>query len=177
MESNKHIFLIGMMGTGKTTVGRKLAEQICYPWVDIDQQLEKDFGFTIAEYFQRYGEEAFRQQESHMLQKLVHQSPSVITTGGGIVLREENRSLMVKHGRVVHLTAHLEELIRRLQGDQSRPLLAGNLEKRIQQLMIERAALYQSTAHVTIDTTNQSPCSIVSEVKRLLFKPATGRSC
>lgn len=177
MEPKQHIFFIGMMGTGKTTIGRKLADQIGYHWVDIDDQLEKNWGFTIAEYFKRYGEEAFRQEETNMLQKFVHQSPSVITTGGGIVLRPENRTLMLKHGWVVHLTAHPEELIRRLQNDQTRPLLAGeNLEKRIRQLMKERAELYQN-AHVTIDTTNQTPHSVLKEVKRFLFKSSSQRSC
>ena len=175
MEIKRHIFFIGMMGTGKTTVGRKLAEEIGCPWVDMDQRLEAKFGFSIAEYFQQYGEKAFRQEESRLLKRLIDQSPAVITTGGGIVLNPENRMRMKKHGWVVHLTATPEELIRRLKGDQSRPLLAGDLEKRIRQISNERAKLYQF-AHVTIDTTNQTPDQIRKKIKDFLFNSSSHRS-
>ena len=94
MESNKHIFLIGMMGTGKTTVGRKLADRLAILGSISISSWKKILVLQLLSIFiQRYGEEAFRQQESHMLQKLVHQSPSVITTGGGFVLGKKTARL------------------------------------------------------------------------------------
>lgn len=176
MELKRHIFFIGMMGTGKTTVGQKLAIQIGYPWADVDQQLEKKWGFSIAEYFQQFGEEAFREEESKMLQKLANQrTASVITTGGGIVLRQGNRNLMLRHGWIIHLTAHPDELVRRLKDDQTRPLLAGNLEEKIRTLMKERAELYQ-IADISIDTTDQTPQETLKEIERFLFKSSFSRS-
>lgn len=175
MKPKSHIFFIGMMGTGKTTIGRRLAKEIGYPWVDMDQRLEMEFGFSIAEFFERYGEQAFRQKESHLLKRLVDETPSVITTGGGIVLKSENRALMRKHGVIIHLYATPEELSRRLQGDQSRPLLAGDLEKRIRKISKERAALYRM-ADITIDTTDQTPDQVLRRVKAFLINSSLHRS-
>lgn len=175
MERKRHIFFVGMMGTGKTSIGRRLAREIGYPWIDMDQQLEAKFGFSIADYFQRYGEEAFRQEESDLLTELVTQPPAVITTGGGTVIKSENRARMKEHGLIIHLTATPEELSRRLQGDQSRPLLSGNLEERIRQLSKERASLYRF-ADITIDTTNQTPSQVIKIVKGFLFNSSSHRS-
>src|SRR5690606_21257355 len=96
--NKRHILLIGLMGTGKTTVGKRLARVLERPWIDTDQFLEGKWGYSIADYFAKYGEEAFRDEETAVLQTLLTDSPpSVITTGGGIVLREVNRERMKKH--------------------------------------------------------------------------------
>lgn len=163
-----HIFFIGMMGTGKTTVGKLLAERIRYPWIDMDQQLEIRFKQPISSYFSQYGETAFRRAESKYLKEIVHYPPAVITTGGGIVLKKENRMLMSQYGRVISLSAHPDEIIRRLSDDQSRPLLKGDLEEKVKQLIKEREKFYQF-AEATFDTTNQTIGSIVEEVYRYLF--------
>lgn len=170
MQPKQHIFFIGMMGTGKTTIGKKLAKQIQYPWVDTDQQIEKNWNCSIAEYFEKYGELAFRQAETETLYQLVEQAPaSVITTGGGIVLRPENRTYMKQHGQVIHLTAHPDELIRRLEDNQSRPLLRGDLKNKVRQLAREREPLYKF-ADVTINTTYKTPTHIVEEINHYLIK-------
>lgn len=176
MELKKHIFLIGMMGTGKTTIGKKLARHIQLPLVDMDHQLESRWGFSISEFFERYGERDFRKAESDLLRELITRPASVIITGGGIVIKPENRDLMTKNGWVIQLTAHPDELIRRLANDQSRPLLKGDPSTKIKRLLKEREKLYQF-AHLTIDTTERTPDTIVEEITRLLFNFSTDRSC
>lgn len=163
-----HIFFVGMMGTGKTSIGKLLAERIRYPWIDMDQQLEMIFKQPISSYFSQYGEAAFRRAESAYLKKIVHSPPAVITTGGGVVLKKENRILMSQYGRVIGLWTHPDEIIRRLADDQTRPLLKGNLETKVKQLIKEREKFYQF-AEATFDTTHQTVESVVDEVHRYLF--------
>lgn len=156
--NNQHIIFIGLMGTGKTTVGKRLAHALDRPWIDTDQFLEEKWGFSIAEYFAKYGEEAFRDEETAALQTVLSASlPAVITTGGGIVLRKINQERMKQHGFVIHLDADPQTIAKRLKNDQTRPLLQGDLEKRINQIYLERqgkydfADLHINTSSLTVD--------------------------
>lgn len=152
--------LVGFMGTGKTTVGKIIAQHLCRPMVDTDQYLEEKRGKSIADIFSTEGEPSFRQQEHDTLTELIQTpEPLVITTGGGIVLRSDNVELMMRYGWVAALTAARDVLIQRLQQDSSRPLLMGDLEKRIDDLLVERSKAYDF-AHFKVDTSNKTPAEV-----------------
>ncbi len=110
------------MGSGKTTIGRKLAKLIEYSFVDTDSEIEDDQGCSVSEIFKYGGEECFREMETRLLEKLKNIDNSVIATGGGIVLREENRKMLKGIGKRVYLRVPEEELARRLKNDRNRPL-------------------------------------------------------
>jgi shikimate kinase len=161
---DKHLILIGMMGTGKSTIGRALAQKLQMPWVDTDQLIEQKLQISIAAFFQKEGEKAFRQVETEILQQVLQRSPHVITTGGGMVLKQENRDQMKEHGWVICLTAQPEVLVKRLRHDRSRPLLQGKqLRSKIEQLWQERADKYQF-ADWQIDTGQHSVKEVVQRI-------------
>jgi shikimate kinase len=165
MKTQKHIILIGFMGTGKTSVGKQLNQLLSLPWVDTDRYLEEKWGFSIADYFTKFGEPAFRKEESEGLQQLLNRSsPTIITTGGGIVLKEENREQMLKKAWIICLTADLKEIIYHvIQDSTTRPLLKGDIYKEISQLWQERDGKY-SFADITIDTTHRSVEAVAREI-------------
>lgn len=161
----KHLILIGMMGTGKSTIGRVLAQKLHMPWVDTDQCIEQKLQMSIASFFQEQGEEAFRQIEAEVLHEVLQRSPHVITTGGGMVLKQENRDRMRECGWVICLTAQPDVLVQRLSQDRSRPLLQGEqLRSRIEQLWQERAEMYQSVADWQIDTGQHQVREVVKQI-------------
>ncbi|RMW99741.1 shikimate kinase [Allofranklinella schreckenbergeri] len=142
------IALIGMPAIGKTTLGRKLASSYALGFVDLDQVIESAIGCRISEYFERMGEAAFRDVEARLLaEQLARPEPFVLSTGGGIVLRPENRAQLRQHCHVIYLTARLETLLRRVRNDRTRPLLqvADPLAK-LRELHAARHALYLDTA-------------------------------
>ncbi|MEY4518774.1 MAG: shikimate kinase [Cyanobacteriota bacterium] len=156
VESN--IYLIGMMGSGKTTVGRLLAEKLDYGFFDIDVAIEKLTRKTITEIFATEGEAEFRELESQTLRKVSAYHRSVIATGGGIVQRPENWNHL-RQGSIIWLDADLNLLHRRLAQDQSRPL-ASLLES----LLATRRSLYaQADLHIVIKP-EQTPADIVTEI-------------
>ncbi|KEO82655.1 shikimate kinase [Tumebacillus flagellatus] len=158
------IFLIGFMGTGKTTVGEQLASALDVPLFDSDQEIVKREGRSIPEIFAADGEVHFRKLETAMLTELAAGGPAVITTGGGAVLAAENRDMMKKSGFVVCLTATVEEIVRRVENDPNRPLLqGGDLKGRILALQEARAGLYEF-ADLALDTTGRSLADIVGEI-------------
>jgi shikimate kinase len=154
------------MGTGKTTVGRELARRMGLPWVDTDKQLEEKWGFAISEYFRQFGEAAFREQETEMLKEILEGPPSLITTGGGIVLKPENRIMMQRQGWVVHLYADPDEIIRRVSEDrdQERPLIQGDIREKVWRLFRERKGKYDF-ADLKLDTTS---CPVNQVVEQIL---------
>ncbi|RNB79221.1 shikimate kinase [Brevibacillus fluminis] len=157
------IILIGFMGTGKTTVGRALAEKLGLTQVDMDASIEQREGCTIADLFRDKGEAYFRDVESEVLSELLQQDKLVITTGGGAVVRPANRELMAQNGLVIALDATEEEIVKRVKNDPDRPLLAGDPAERVRTLKKERAGLYQF-APIQIDTTGKSVETILAEI-------------
>src|SRR5579871_3654863 len=127
MSDDQPIFLIGPRGSGKSTVARELARQLGWSWLDADDEVEKRSGQSIRALFATEGEAGFRDRESAVLVELCRLQRHVIATGGGIVLREDNRQRMRAAGRIVWLTADVETLWQRLQGDpttaERRPML------------------------------------------------------
>jgi shikimate kinase len=148
------IVLIGFMGSGKTTLGKWIAENQGYIFVDTDELIEAKEDRTINEIFATDGEEYFRNLETEVIGKLAEDDRKlVISVGGGLPLREENRKLMRRAGRVVYLNTGVDELERRLKGDTTRPLLAGSdLRGKITDLMEKREKLYIDAADVVVDT-------------------------
>lgn len=161
----RHMILIGMMGSGKTTVGSYLASCVTYPYVDLDQWIEQQQHITISQIFEQYGEPHFRDLESQALQYFLGQSqPHLLVTGGGIVLRPEHTQLMKGNGVVFHLQAEMETIIQRLEKDQLRPLLQGSVADRIRSILKQRTGLYESMADYQIKTDFRSVESIAKEI-------------
>ena len=158
------ISLIGLPGSGKSTVGRQLARQLQLSYIDSDQVIEQRLGCGIREYFEREGEERFRDVEESVIDELTQQ-PGVLSTGGGAVLRPANREHLRARGKVVYLKSTPEELFRRLRHDTSRPLLqtADPLE-RMRELYAVRDPLYRETAHFVIETGRPSVAALVNMI-------------
>lgn len=146
-------FLIGMPGAGKSTVAKQLARRLGLNAVDADAMIEQHLGETIRSFFDREGESAFRDLEERVLNELTQQSPMVLATGGGAVLRPLNRQRLRERGTVIYLRSAPEQLYRRLRHDTKRPLLQGvDPLKKLQALYEERDPLYRECAHFVMDT-------------------------
>lgn len=160
-----NIYLVGMMGAGKTTLGRALAQRLGLEFVDLDRVLVEKTGVPVATIFEIEGEQGFRRREACALAETAAQDDRVIATGGGSVLSEENRRVMRDSGTVVYLRARLESLWERTRHDTARPLLKtpdpkGTLER----LLGERDPIYREAAHVVVDTGSQSASAALSRV-------------
>lgn len=154
MTAPGHIFLVGFMGAGKTTVARLVADALGRPCVDLDEVIEEETGSRIADIFAESGEDAFRDLESQALTDLAEESPSVVACGGGVVLRVENRAILRRLGTVVYLQVTAGEAVARIGGASTRPLLAGpGGTVAATTLLAARESLYRSVADVTVDTT------------------------
>lgn len=165
------LFLIGLRGTGKTTVGRRLAERLCLPFLDADAELELSHGRTIRDIFATDGEAAFRELEAKMLEALIARGSVVIATGGGVVLREQNRQRMQAAGKIVWLTADTDTLWRRIEADSTtpgrRPDLGGGGREEIEQLQQQREPCYRSCADWIVPTEGRSPEQIADAILAL----------
>ncbi len=163
----EHIILIGFMGSGKTTIGKRLAKATGWTFTDTDERIEKAQGTSISAMFAERGEQYFRDLETDMLKTLQsEEEPLVISVGGGLPVRAENRKLMRELGKVVYLTADVETLMHRLRGDRTRPMLQSgvSLKDRIEELMAARGALYEDAADVKVATDGKSRETIVNEI-------------
>ena len=172
-----NVFLIGMMGAGKTTVGNSLAHQLGYSFVDTDSVIQQVANKTINQIFADDGEDHFRQLETEVLAQLSAHTRLTIATGGGIVMRRLNWSYL-HHGLIVWLDAPVNLLIARLQGDTTRPLLRdANPSQALQTLLDERKHLYaQADLHIHIsaeDTPEHLASCIMAEIPSVLKPPAT----
>ena len=159
------VFLVGMMGAGKTSVGRLLAQRLGKRFADADQEIEARCGVSIPVIFEIEGEAGFRQRERQVIDELTTQPDIVLATGGGAVLCEESRRRLHERGLVIYLKASAVEIWHRTRRDRGRPLLAtGNPQQRIVELLAAREPLYAETAHVTIESTHESVKSMVARL-------------
>ncbi|MCA7981812.1 shikimate kinase [Burkholderia cepacia] len=168
-ESGCRICLVGLMGTGKTTVGRHLAQHLSIDFVDADALLEARLGYPIRECFARDGERVFRDRESNIIEEIARRPEVVLSTGGGAVLCARTRSTLKRRFTVVHLTATVEEIHARTRHDPSRPLLqTDDPIATLQSLLLQRQALYEACADLTVDTTARSVPAIAMQLARAL---------
>jgi shikimate kinase len=159
------ISLIGLPGSGKSTVGRQLARRLQIPFYDSDQIIEERLGCSVRAAFERDGEEAFRDLETNVLDELSQIPKAVISTGGGAVLRQENRKHLRGRGYVVYLNSMPEDLHRRLRHDATRPLLqVADPLGRLRELYAARDPLYRETVHFVIDTGRPSVATLVNMI-------------
>jgi shikimate kinase len=171
--SQRHIVLVGMMGSGKTAVGRRVAERLGRPFLDIDRVVEEEAGCSVAEVFAAEGEAGFRRREAEVVSRvLASEVPAVIAFGGGAVLDPANRVAAREACLVIWLQAPAGELARRVTASSSRPpvrpLLAGSdsPETALAGIAHEREESYRAAAHVVIDTAGRSPGQVASAVLR-----------
>lgn len=167
MHSN--IFFVGLMGAGKTTVGRLLAKALDKTFYDTDHEIEHRTGVRIPVIFELEGEAGFRKREAQMIEELSQQQNIVLATGGGAVLLEENRAFLKSHGTVIYLRANVHELWLRTRYDRNRPLLQkGDARKKLESLFTIRDPLYREVAHHIVDTGGQPVAQIVHQIETML---------
>jgi shikimate kinase len=170
-----NIFLVGLMGAGKTSVGKLLARRLGKVFYDSDHEIERATGVRIPVIFEIEGESGFRARETRVLAELAKSSDIVLATGGGAVLAEENRRLLSEHGTVVYLRASPHDLYYRTRHDRNRPLLqTENPLAKLTSLYSERDALYREVADVVIDTGNQSVSSLAHRLEQKLAQLPPG---
>lgn len=167
----RNIVLLGFMGTGKTSVGKKLAAQLKREFIDVDQLLEDRLGVSIAEFFASDGEAAFRKLEKETISVLAQKSDLVLATGGGAVLDRENVAALQKKGLLILLTAKPETIAKRLAGDHSRPLLGEKTSLgKISELSNARVDAYRAAAEITIPTDDLCPAGVAGKIMGYLNK-------
>lgn len=155
------------MGSGKTTVGKALADQLSYQFLDTDDWIEKKENKTINEIFKQKGETYFRDLETDTIKRLYYLEKHIISTGGGLPLKEENGEILKQNGFIVYLDVTKDTVLKRLEGDKTRPLLAGNmLEQNIKERLEYRKPIYQYTAHISVSVDDRKIEDIVEEIKR-----------
>jgi shikimate kinase len=153
VTQSENIYLIGLMGAGKTTIGRLLAKSLAVPFYDSDKAIEENTGVDIPTIFEFEGEEGFRDREQKMIRQLTKIDGIVMATGGGAILREENRRLLNENGFVVYLKCSVDRILERTRRDTQRPLLqTDNPRGKIETLFEQREPLYLSCADYQIDT-------------------------
>lgn len=163
---DKHIVLIGFMGAGKTTVGRQLARLTSARLLDTDAMIEKQAGMTVSRIFETRGEDFFRRTETLVLEELAEMDrPAVISTGGGMPMKDENQRALRAMGCVVYLRTEPQTVLQRLSGDTTRPLLQGEgKEERVKQLLALRDPVYRETAHLVVETDGRKPAKIAEDI-------------
>ena len=164
-----NIFLVGLMGAGKTTIGKSLANRLDKTFIDSDHEIQKRTGVAIPVIFDIEGEAGFRKRESEMLRELVKLDNIVLATGGGVVLDEANRELLKQCGIVVYLRAAVDDLWRRTRHDKNRPLLqTPDPHAKLGELYTQRDPIYCETAHIIVETGKQSAHSLVQQIEQKL---------
>lgn len=149
----RHIFLIGMPGSGKSALGRRVAAKLQTPYLDTDVYLTEVTGLNTAQLYEAFGEQAFRDGETRLLEALVGATPGVISTGGGLCLREQNRRLMKNHGLIVLIDRPIDDIMLDIRAEK-RPLLAQKGREEIERIYNERMPIYRGAADIVMDNGN-----------------------
>ncbi len=166
---NDNIFFVGLMGAGKTTIGKLLAKKLQKTFYDTDHEIEKKLGVKVSVIFELEGEEGFRKRETQMIDELTNKKDIILATGGGAVLSEENRRLLKARGKVIYLNAKPQHLAKRMACDKDRPLLQqGNMLDTLNNLYKERHPLYLGVSSFVVDTGQQKTQTIINKIEALL---------
>jgi len=165
-EKLNNIVLVGPMGSGKTTIGRRLAENLKVDFYDADHEIIDKTGVSIDHIFDLEGEEGFRKRESKVLKELCNKSNIVLATGGGAVLLEENRSIIQKAGSVIYLSSSVDQILRRTAKSKTRPLLENSTNRRqtISNIIDSRDLLYKEVATIIINTNGKKLNEVIKEI-------------
>ena len=166
--TSKNIVLVGPMGSGKTTIGRRLARELNQDFFDTDDEIIVKTGVTIDHIFDIEGEDGFRERESKILENLCRMSNIILATGGGIVILTKNREILKNDGLVVYLYSSVDQLLRRTAKSKTRPLLENSTDRRktITDLLEARDKYYREVASVVIDTIGKELYEVVNIIKR-----------
>lgn len=168
-RSAGNIILVGLMGSGKTSVGKVLARLLDKEFIDSDHEIERVTGVRIPVIFEIEGEAGFRARERKMIAEIVARENILLATGGGAVLAKENRDLLHAHGTVIYLRAPVKSLLKRTQRDRSRPLLqVPDPAAKLTELYEQRDPLYREAAHLIVDTGNQSVRTLAGQIEAKL---------
>ena len=171
MHKTGNIFLVGLMGAGKTTIGKLLAKRLKKTFIDTDHEIEHRTGVRIPLIFELEGEVGFRERETTLIRELTQRQDIVLATGGGAILRKENRDALVQNGIVVYLNAKIEDLWQRTQHDKNRPLLQTQDPKaKLTELFIQRDPLYREIANMIITSGQQNVQHSARELERRLLQ-------
>ncbi len=177
MPENTNLFLVGPMGSGKTTIGRQLARRLKKSFIDSDHEIEDHTGASISLIFDIEGEEGFRTREKAIIDELTRQENIILSTGGGVILAEENRQHLKDRGIVIYLYAPLKKLFYRTSRDKNRPLLqTENPREKLRQIVEERDPLYRETADLIVETENRTVHQVVSYIIRQVKDPKNKKS-
>lgn len=161
----QHIYLIGFMGTGKTTISHKLQQLTQAEEIDMDAWIVEKNGMSINDMFEKYGETYFRDRETDAVREIAGYAPAIVSCGGGAVLRDENTQMMKKTGKIVLLTATPETIYERVKDSTDRPLLNGNMNvEHIASLMEKRRELYANACDIKVATDGKTPDEIAGEI-------------
>ena len=166
VNPNKNIILVGPMGSGKTTVGRKLSERLKKDFYDSDYEIINRTGVSIDHIFEIEGESGFRERETEILKNLCSMKNIIIATGGGVVLSLENRDLMKVSAIVIYLSSSIDQILRRTSKSKTRPLLERSKDRRktISDIIKSREGFYQDVASVTINTNGKKLTEVIEEI-------------
>ena len=170
----KTVALVGLMGVGKTTIGRRLADHFGLPFVDADEEIEKAAGMTIADIFANYGEKGFRDGEQRVIARLLEGEPRILATGGGAILDPDNRQWLAARGYVVYLHASIEQQLARTERTDTRPLLqGGNRRDTLERLFLTRDPLYREIADLVLPTDGRNARALAREIEEHLGRTAS----
>lgn len=171
MTKAHNVFLVGAMGSGKTSVGRQLARELGMDFIDSDEEIEKCTGVDIRFIFEKEGESLFREREKAIISNLTQMENLVLATGGGSILDAKNRQLLNTNGIVVYLETSVKQQLLRTQKSKTRPLLVGkNPEAVLTRLMASRGPLYEQVAHFSVNTEKKQVAVVVNEIKKKLLE-------
>ena len=168
-DQKTNLFLIGFMGSGKSTIAACLAKDLGLKMIEMDAEIERREGRTINEIFATDGEAYFRDTESALVREIDEQGGLIVSCGGGVILREENITAMKAHGTIIYLSATPETIYQRVRYSTNRPLLNGHMNvEYIKELMEKRLPRYLSAADCTVETDQKSVSVIAKEIENLI---------